>query len=37
GLAVGSDAQKVHVRVHVPAVIPGLDLSLGADADLVRQ
>jgi hypothetical protein len=25
------------VRVHVPAVIPGLDLSLGADADLVRQ
>ena len=37
GLTVHSDAQRVHVRVRVPAVIPGLDVSLDADADLVRQ
>jgi TadE-like protein len=37
GLAVRSDGRAVHVHVRVPAVIPGLDLSLGADADLVRQ
>jgi pilus assembly protein CpaE len=37
GLAVRSDEVAVHVRVRVPAVIPGLDLSLAADADIVRQ
>ena len=37
GLALRSDGQAVHVQVRVPAVIPGLDLSLGADADVVRQ
>jgi hypothetical protein len=28
---------RVRVTLHVPAVIPGLDVRLGANAEVVRQ
>jgi len=37
GLVVSDRGGRVTVRVRVPAVIPGLDLSLSAQADVVRQ
>jgi hypothetical protein len=37
GLTVRDDHGHVRVRVHVPAVLPGLDLTVQAAADLVRQ
>jgi Flp pilus assembly protein TadG len=37
GLAVTDTDGRVRVTLHVPAVIPGLDLTLGAAAEVVRQ
>ena len=36
-LTVTNDDGRVRVTLHVPAVIPGLDVTLGADAEVVRQ
>jgi hypothetical protein len=37
GLTVTDTDGRVRVTLHVPAVIPGLDVTLAADAEVVRQ
>ncbi|MDX6494464.1 MAG: hypothetical protein QOE17_450 [Gaiellales bacterium] len=37
GLSVTDRDGRVRVTLHVPAVIPGLDVRLGANAEVVRQ
>jgi hypothetical protein len=37
GLTVTNTDGRVRVTLHVPAVIPGLDVTLAADAEVVRQ
>jgi hypothetical protein len=37
GLTMTDGDGRVRVTLHVPAVIPGLDVTLGADAEVVRQ
>ncbi len=37
GLSVTHGEGRVRVTLRVPAVIPGLDVTVGADAEVVRQ
>ena len=37
GLTVTDTDGRVRVTLRVPAVIPGLDVTLGAEAEVVRQ